>query len=406
MTTKLSTNDQANAVAIQSDGKILAAGKRYNGANDLFAVVRYNTNGTVDSSFGVGGEATMLIGTGGECKAIRIQPDGKLLLAGYATVGSYANFAMARFNTNGTPDASFGGGGNITTAFLPNPSYSVAAGAEFQSGGRIVLAGLMQFVNGTAIEQNFALARYTTNGAIDFSFGASGRVTTDFSGGTLDTGNAMLTQPDGKIIVGGGTSIYPNSYAGLARYSTNGVLDASFGNNGLVITQVGFSSDYITSLALQADGKIVAGGITKVGTNNNFFALRYITNGAVDTSFGVNGIAAVDFNSGANEQCYALALDAAGRTVLAGDAGGVFAVARLASENLMRIISIVPLPNGHMLLTGVGVPNANHTVLASGALNAGLTGIGSVMSDAGGNWQYEDAGTAGVGMRYYQLSYP
>jgi uncharacterized delta-60 repeat protein len=217
---------------------------------------------------------------------------------------------------------------------------------------------------------------------------------------------ASVMQPDGKFILAGATAISPNSYLALARYNPNGSLDSSFGESGLVVSQIGFSVDTINALALQNNGKIVAAGNTVQGTLNKFFAARYNANGDFDESFGESGAAYVDFGTGTNETCNAMALDPSGRTVLAGDGGGLFGIARLVNDNPLNISSITRMPNGHMLLSGLGFPSLLHTLQGSPNPNGTFTGIGSVTPDASGNWQYEDSTTDGVATRFYRLSYP
>jgi uncharacterized delta-60 repeat protein len=340
--TVIGSNDLACAVAVQPDGKIVAAGKSFYAGKDRFAVARYHPDGTPDSSFGNNGAATVLVGDDrNQANALRIQSDGKILVAGFAESGSYTHFALARFNTNGTLDGTFGGGGTVLTTFSLNGA-EYAYGLGMQSDGKIVAGGLAAQVNGSTITVDFGAARYSTNGGLDLSFGSFGRVTTNVGGGTLDVGYALAVQPDGKIIVAGGAGLgglpgpvnnnqSVNAFLALVRFNTNGTLDGSFGPGGSVVTQVGPYSDFATSIALQPDGKILVAGASQNGLYK-FFTLRYTTNGAVDASYGNGGTALVDFGSGTNEFAYGLALDSFGRAVLAGDAGGAFGLARLEGD--------------------------------------------------------------------------
>ncbi len=160
-------------------------------------------------------------------------------------------FALARYTTNGALDFSFGENGKVTTTF--NNSYAVANAIALQ-GDKIVVAGCTSAYNNT----DFALARYTTDGKLDSSFGVNGIVTTDFNTPN-DYANAIAIQGD-KIIAAGFTGNYPNTDFALARYTTNGALDSSFGVNGKVITQLAGSSS-ISALAVQANRLYAVGSL-------------------------------------------------------------------------------------------------------------------------------------------------
>lgn len=333
------SGDDANAVALQPDGKIIAAGGDDAGG---FALARFTSNGSLDASFGTNGMTTAQIGGGGaQISAIRLQSDGRILAGGFVSSAS-SSFALARFTSNGILDTNFGSGGSVVTTF-PAP-LDLAFGIGTQPDGKIALAGTAISINGSTYTADFAVARYNTNGALDFSFGSLGRATGNVGGGTLDIGYAMAIQPDGKIVVAGAASLGTfagpaaannsvNSFLAVMRFNTNGTPDNSFGTGGSAITQVGAFSDFATSLALQPDGKILVTGATQNGFYK-FFALRYTTNGLVDSSYGNGGTALVDFGTGTNEIAYGLSLDSSGRAVLTGDAAGAFAVARLQGDVL------------------------------------------------------------------------
>jgi uncharacterized delta-60 repeat protein len=132
-------------------------------------------SGTLDASFGTGGKVTTdFAGSGDGAGAIAVQPDGKLVAAGGATINGQADFALARYNSNGTLDTSFSTGGRVTTDF--GGRYEGASSVALQWDGKIVVAG------GSVIGlyDNFALARYNSNGTLDTSFGTGGKVITDF----------------------------------------------------------------------------------------------------------------------------------------------------------------------------------------------------------------------------------
>jgi uncharacterized delta-60 repeat protein len=392
------SNTVANAIALQPDGRIVAAGYSFNGANKDFAIVRYNTDGSLDASFGNGGQVTSPIGAEEDvANAVSVQPDRKLVVAGYSYNGAQNVFAIARYTTNGTLDGSFGSSGTVATAI---PGGNVAEGVQLQADGKLVVAGFAQ-VGSSA---DFALARYNRDGLLDASFGLSGTVTTDFGSGNSSHGYGLRLQPDGRIIVAGSVVSGGISYVALARYATNGVLDASFGGGGKVVIQAGRGA---ASLALQADGKIIAAGSSLIGSSHQYAILRFNPNGSLDPSYGIGGEFLVSFGEDGDDSASTIALDQIGRAVIIGSANGLFGIARLTSEPALKITSINPLTFGQVTLQGLGVPDASHTLYASPNLRPGGFGpLDSVLTDAGGFWQYRDTNTVGVNSRLYRLSYP
>lgn len=262
--------DLAFAVAIQSDGKIVAAGLTTSGAATDFALSRYNPDGSLDPSFGTGGKVTTNLGTNDAARALAIQADGKIIAAGFAVNGTNSEFALVRYNSNGTLDPSFGTAGKVTTHIGIGDALVNAVAIE--SDGKIVAAG--SATNG--LNTDFALARYNPDGTPDAAFGAGGITTTDFSGGN-DDANGLRIQPDGKIVAAGAVLGSPGTGDdfGLARYNPDGILDASFGTGGKVITPFGAGDDAAAGVALQADGKIVAAGRASTTPGDVFSFARY-----------------------------------------------------------------------------------------------------------------------------------
>jgi uncharacterized delta-60 repeat protein len=324
VTTSINTStDEAYAVAVQGDGKILVAGGTNEGASGQhFALVRYNTNGSLDTGFGTGGKVTTSFGNGPDrAYAIALQADGKIVLGGEATVTATGlDFALARYNADGSLDTGFGTGGKVLTAIKGSTGKdSVSALALQPVGGetRIVAAGG---------DGDFVLARYSPNGTLDSSFGTDGKISGLF-GSTIGSAYAVLLTPEGKLVVAG----HNNNDFALARLSDTGTLDTSFGSAGKVVTQLNTSNvDIATGLALQSDGKIVAGGYMNVGgsTAADFAVVRYDTAGALDNSFGSGGkvltsVAAI----GKNDKALAMVLQPDDRVpvvriLLAGEANG------------------------------------------------------------------------------------
>jgi uncharacterized delta-60 repeat protein len=276
--TAVGPSANAFAVMLQPDGKIVAAGYTYDGTNSAFALVRYNADGSLDTSFGTGGIVTTAVGSPADTGYVfdlALQPDGKILATGYTRVGSSYVFGLLRYNANGSLDTTFGTGGIVTTAFPGATIGALARAVDLQPDGKIVVSGLLFIDSG---HQDFALARYNSDGSLDTSFGTGGRVTTIF--GVRAVGIDAKLQLNGKIVVGGWnreTSTSPFTFA-LARYSPNGSLDTAFGSGGKVTTAIGPSDDYIIAIAIQPDGKIVAGGASALdlaGTDYDFALARY-----------------------------------------------------------------------------------------------------------------------------------
>ena len=323
----------ANAIALQADGKMVAAGNALSalGPPD-FALARYNSDGSLDNSFGSRGRVTTDFGGRSDnASAVAIQPDGKILAAGGADLGgTQFDFALARYNSNGSLDSTFGSGGKVTTDF--NGGLDAASAIALQTDGKIILAGFA-----TAGDPHMALARYNPNGTLDGTFGglAFGKVVTNING-TRDFANAVAIQSDGKIIAGGPTLTPLGSFVmfALARYNSNGALDPAFGNGGKVTTQVvsgDGADDEIFALAIQPDGRIIAAG--EANFAHDFGMARYLTNGSLDTSFGTNGLVTTDFN-GMSDNARSVAVQIDGKIVLAGAANlttgstGDFGIAR------------------------------------------------------------------------------
>jgi uncharacterized delta-60 repeat protein len=317
----------ANAVAIQSNGKIIVGGYFDHGKID-FALVRYNANGSLDKTFSQDGFVTTAISLSGvdKCWSIIVQPDGKILAAGSAggTAINFSDFAVVRYNANGTLDNFFSLDGKQTTDFATNTDE--ARSIAIQPDGKIVVAGYTY--NGTSYD--FAVARYNTNGDPDNTFSTDGRQNTNFSNNN-DYGMSMKIQVDGKIVVGGYSgkdSVKDNDFA-IVRYNSNGTPDNTFSSDGKQLTTIdGVSADYCTSIIIEPGGKIIAGGYYLNSFLQFDFALvRYLSDGTPDNSFGVNSKTATDF-AGTIDYGTSMAIGGDGKLVMAGYSNNDFAVAR------------------------------------------------------------------------------
>jgi uncharacterized delta-60 repeat protein len=296
------SNDIAYAVALQPDGKIVIAGIRFVGISATggdFLVARYNPDGTLDRSFGQRGFVLTDFGLTETATAVVVQPDGRIVVAG----GTYpifpsqgGQYALARYNRNGSLDTTFGAGGLVRTTFLSAGCF--ASALVLQADGKIIAAGTKYL--DFASDSDFALARYNPDGSLDSTFGAGGEVATDFHQG-IDNAFSVLLQSDGRIVAVGDSNSVATFYDfALVRYLANGSIDTTFGNLGKVETDFGAANlDQARSAILQPDGKIVAAGTTvaRNGLDQLFAIARYNSDGSRDNTFGKKGLAKVDFGS-------------------------------------------------------------------------------------------------------------
>jgi uncharacterized delta-60 repeat protein len=330
--------DEMKSIALQPDGKIVVAGSTSppTGFNFDFMTARFNANGTPDANFGTGGKVlTEFDGLNDQAKAVMIQPDGKIVVAGQAQLGTFVSadqdFAVVRYLADGTPDPTFGGGDGKATITVGGKSDFVNA-AALQPDGSIVVVGRVFTDNGSG-NSDMGIARFLPSGDIDTTFGTQhgtvridfnegGVVPANFDGGDWDEALDVLVQPNGKILIGGYT-IHSGVFRGaLLRLQSSGVIETQF---GLVNTD---SIEKAAGIALQADGKVIA-----VGRGNSDFGIaRFTSGGAVDASFDSDGKLLVDFFSGLDTPNDVL-IQPDGKIVAAGvaknGAGGGLGIARV-----------------------------------------------------------------------------
>jgi uncharacterized delta-60 repeat protein len=235
-------------------------------------LARYNADGSLDTSFGTNGKVTTdFSGTDDASYGSILQAEGKMILVGYTVDGSgYIDMAMARYNPDGSLDATFGTGGKVVTDFFGLDDGAIAVAV--QTDGKILAAG--GTVNGGSYD--FAVVRYNTDGSLDANFGIGGKVVTDFAG-TDDSSSSIFVQADGRIIVGGSTGYgAPTSDFALVRYNSDGSLDSGFGTGGKVTTDFSGLRDQGNGMAWQAPDKIIIVGDTLNGTDHDFGLARYL----------------------------------------------------------------------------------------------------------------------------------
>jgi uncharacterized delta-60 repeat protein len=327
-----SANDGATKVALQTDGKIVVAGYAFTNSRSDFAVARFNPTGAPDASFGTNGVVVTSLDGATYASSVVIQPDGKILIAGNMLVGETNDFALFRFNSNGTPDAAFGAGGLVTTPINAATNDYVSA-LLLQPDGKIIAAGTSFGSAGSASE--FAIARYTASGALDATFSGDGKATTQFHNQDR-IGNAAL-RADGKIAVAGTTfdAATQQTSIALASYNADGTPDATFDGDGKATTAVSNVFEYyVGSLAIQTDGKLIVAGTAPNYTNVPFTVARFTPTGALDPTFDGDGKTEIAFGANGGN-AWTLALQTDGKIVVAGgmlNARYDFAVARLNSN--------------------------------------------------------------------------
>jgi uncharacterized delta-60 repeat protein len=345
VTTDFGGLDEVYGLVVQPDGKIVAAGvSLLDLRTSDIVLARYNPDGSLDARFGRGGKVvTAFTGGANNAHALVLQPDRKIVVAGFIcpflmpTVCSGLNFALVRYNPDGSLDPTFGTGGKATTNFAES-----ANGLARQPDGRIVAVGSTSTVN-------FALARYTPSGSLDPTFGLGGTVLTGIVNGFQASAVAVTLQPDGKIVVAGQAQGFA-----LARYTPNGVLDPTFGSGGKVTTPTDRHGAAALAVVRQRDGKIVASGFIGAG----FAVVRYNPDGSFDPTFGTGGTVITDFG-GTQGAARSLVLQPDGRIVAAGSAGGNFALARYNLDG-----SLDPtFGTGGKVVTSASPDGANAVVL-------------------------------------------
>ncbi|MCC6766352.1 MAG: hypothetical protein IT293_16960 [Deltaproteobacteria bacterium] len=248
------------------------AGYFYNGSNNDFAVVRYNSDGTLDGTFGSGGQVTTPVGTlDDSASALVVQSDGKLVAAGYSSTGSSLAFAVVRYNSDGTLDGTFGSGGIVTTPVGASVTADSAA-LVVQGDGKLVVAGASY--NGS--NDDLALVRYNTDGTLDGTFGTGGIVTTPV-GSNYDRAHALMAQNDGKLVAAGYSADGSNPRFAVVRYNSDGTLDGTFGTGGKVTTTLRnvLVGDIALAIVVQSDDKLVVAGSSVGGSRSDFAVVRY-----------------------------------------------------------------------------------------------------------------------------------
>jgi uncharacterized delta-60 repeat protein len=337
------SRDRLNAVAVQPDGRIVVAGYSQDGANsptqDDIIVARYNADGTLDPSFGAGGQLVTDFESHQDIAYdLLIQPDGKIVVTGLAaTIDDggfgvyYPDFAAARYSAAGQLDSSFALDGRATTNIAGDTDFGYAA--ALQADGKIVLTGRVAPSGGA--NPDLGTLRYNADGSLDSSFGNAGIVR--HTTALWDEAADVAVQPDGKIVVAGFTlheggivNPAPDTLT-VERYNADGSYDATFGTGGRVQSPVMYPG---RAVALQSDGGIVVVGVEQSGASADFAIARFDPSGALDPTFGTNGLVQVDF-FGDLDIANAVALQLDGKVIVVG-------AVRNGANTLLGLVRAVP----------------------------------------------------------------
>jgi uncharacterized delta-60 repeat protein len=347
------------------------------GPNPRFAIVRYKTDGSLDPSFGGGDGKVSIDFTPRDdfAFAVRIQADGKIVLAGAAGYsGPNSRFGLARLTSDGSLDPTFGGDGTVMTNLTP--SYDWANGMALQPNGKIVVVGS---VSAGSSNGKIGVLRYRSDGSLDPTFGGDGIVRTDPTP-TFDDGLAIGVEADGEIVVAGQAGF--ERFVAIA-YRPHGSLDPTFGGDGMVFTDLTPRTDMPFGLAIQSDGAIVVAGAAGYGSSNSRFALvRYERDGSLDSTLRGDGTVITNLTSYA-DVAYGVAIDPDGRIVAAGQAGDGGPAPRFAAVRY--------LANGKLDPTfgGDGKVSSDLTPFSDSAFGVAVHADGSVVcsgvSGAGGS---------------------
>jgi uncharacterized delta-60 repeat protein len=323
--------EECFALAVQPDGKLLLAGQ----ANGDYALLRLLPNGQPDVTFNATGRVSFSFGAGNGSTINRllVQPDGKILATGFAYSGTSFDFSAARFLHSGAVDAAFGVGGKVLVAM--GPDRDQGRDALLQPDGKVVIVGESFDAQGNA---RFGICRLTSTGALDASFGTGGKTVSTRVANVDHRLNSVVRQPDGKLVAGG----YAGGDFAVVRYTAAGAIDNTFGTAGYTITDFGNFQDQAYAIGLQPNGKILlAGSGYNVGMSGllHFAIARYTTTGALDPSFGTAG-KLVTIMGAYRSQIHDMAFQADGKPVFTGPSDDIqgnppdFALLRLTSAGV------------------------------------------------------------------------
>ncbi len=380
-------DDVANDIVVQPDGTLVVTGYSRENSHRTFMVARYNANGTADSSFGINGHMnSWIVNANNVATSVALQPDGKIVVAGYFDSNNYNDPMVMRLTANGIPDNTFGTGGFVP--FWLNGQFDEFHDITMQADGKILAAG-RRWINNS---YDFAVVRLLSDGTPDASFGTNGWVTTDFNG-AYENIYSLTVQPDNKILVSGYKE--PGSiYFAAARYLSDGTPDVTFGTAGKVVLSSGSRVDKAYGMTLQPNGKIVLAGNHHDGAINEYMIARLNADGSTDNGFGTGGFTYLPTQD-PTDVITDVAMQADGKIVLSGGNSGSDALlVRLLTDGTADnafgnnglytgnsagsfnwLNSLVVMPDQSIVGYGVTQPGINFDFLLAKVLTVAPTGI-------------------------------
>ena len=313
-------NSYSFDLVTQSDGKIIVVGFASNGNHNNWVIVRYNTDGSIDNTFGLGGKVVQDFGYNNKAKAVALRRDGKIIVGGSdpdAPGGQY--WTIAQYNTNGTLDSGFGNGGIVTTNVPLNGGTLTMLDLKIDYLGRIIT---VCYNGGYTLNSDLVLVRYNSEGTLDDTFGNFGIVRSRYDGSLNDAAHTVTIQDDGKIILFGEYAYGGPASLILLRYNQNGSLDNTFGTDGIVTEQIGYHN-HAGEVKIQSDGKILIGGSYYVnyGSYPKIFVIRYNSDGSHDNSFGIGGYSLNPFDDELSSNANSIDIFSDGKILIGGDSG-------------------------------------------------------------------------------------
>ncbi|MGI0484176.1 FG-GAP-like repeat-containing protein [Pantanalinema rosaneae CENA516] len=302
----------STSTVVAASGKIVVGGyvTLSGSTTSDFTLVRYNVDRSIDTTFGIGGKIVADFGGDDKGYSVAVDAQGRIFIAGSTIAGGKTSFALMCYKADGTLDTTFGAGGKLITDFNSSDDNK-GYSLQIDASGRLLIAG-SALISG---KRDVAVVRYTATGILDTSFGSGGKVTTD-CGGDDDEAKSITIDSSGRIVVAGTAVINGKRDFTVIRYTADGSLDTSFGVGGKVTTDCGGDDDEGKSLKIDVSGNILVAGTAVINGQRDFTIVRYKADGSLDTSFGTGGKVTID--CGGDDDARTMTIDSSGKILIGG----------------------------------------------------------------------------------------